>query len=88
MSDDELRRALRRLDDREALRELHNQYCFIQDRGHSSHAESDVQAFLALCAPEMVWDNSPDGSRAHRVGHQKARLCCSVDRFSTMLRRQ
>jgi hypothetical protein len=62
----DLRSALRRLEDREAIRELHNQYCFIQDRGHSSHAESDVQAFLALCAPEIVWDNSPDGSRAHR----------------------
>jgi len=67
--DDELRRALRRLDDREAIRELHNRYCFIQDRGHSSHSERDVQAFLALCVPEIVWDNSPDGTRAHR-GHE------------------
>jgi hypothetical protein len=67
-SDDELGRRLRRLEDREAIRDLHNQYCFIQDRGHASHAESDVRAFLGLCAPEAVWDNSPDGSRAHR-GH-------------------
>jgi hypothetical protein len=65
---DELLRALRRLEDREAIRELHNQYCFIQDRGHASHADADVHAFLALCAPEVVWDNSSDGSRAHR-GH-------------------
>src|SRR5206468_9910828 len=42
------------------------QYCFIQDRGHQSHAESDVEAFLRLCHPDIVWDNSPDGSRAHR----------------------
>jgi SnoaL-like domain len=63
-----LRRALERLEAREAIRDLHNQYCFIQDRGHSSHAEADVQAFLALCHPGIVWDNSPDGTRAHR-GH-------------------
>jgi hypothetical protein len=59
---------LQRLEDREAIRDLHNQYCFIQDRGHASHAEADVEAFLALCAAEIIWDNSPDGSRAHR-GH-------------------
>jgi ketosteroid isomerase-like protein len=64
----ELLRALRRLEDREAIRDLHNQYCFVQDRGHSTHAEEDVQAFLALCHPDVVWDNSPDGSRAQR-GH-------------------
>jgi hypothetical protein len=67
-STDQLLAALRRLEDREAIRELHNQYCFIQDRGHASHAEEDVQAFLRLCHPEVVWDNSPDGTRAHR-GH-------------------
>jgi hypothetical protein len=66
MSDDELLARLRRLEDREAIRDLHNQYCFIQDRGHSSHSTADVEAFLALCHPDMVWDNSPDGSRAHR----------------------
>jgi ketosteroid isomerase-like protein len=59
---------LGRLEAREAIRDLHSQYCFIQDRGHASHAEIDVQAFLALCHPDIVWDNSPDGSRAHR-GH-------------------
>jgi hypothetical protein len=59
---------LRRLEDREAIRDLHNQYCFIQDRGHASHAEEDVQAFVALCDVGIVWDNSPDGTRAHR-GH-------------------
>lgn len=64
--DDELRSALRRLEDREAIRDLHTQYCFIQDRGHQSHAEEDVRAFLALCHPDFVWDNSPDGSLAHR----------------------
>lgn len=68
MSDHDLEQALRRLEDREELRDLHTQYCFVHDRGHASHAESDVQAFLALCAPDMVWDNSPDGTRAHR-GH-------------------
>ena len=68
MSIDELLSRLRRLEDREAIRDLHNHYCFIQDRGHSSHAESDIEAFLALCHPEIVWDNSPDGSPAHR-GH-------------------
>ncbi len=66
MSDEELRRTVRRLADREEIRDLHSRYCFIQDRGHSSHAEEDVQAFLALCAPNVVWDNSDDGSRAHR----------------------
>lgn len=65
-AEDDLATRLRHLEDREAIRELHNQYCFIQDRGHSSHAEEDVQAFLALCHPDVVWDNSPDGSRAHR----------------------
>ena len=65
---DELRNALRRLEAREAIRDLHSQYCFVQDRGHASHAEDDVQAFLALCHPEIVWDNSSDGSRAYR-GH-------------------
>jgi len=59
---------LSRLEAHEAIRDLHSQYCFIQDRGHTSHAEADVQAFLALCHPDIVWDNSPDGSRAHR-GH-------------------
>lgn len=59
---------LRRLEDREAIRDLHAQYCFIQDRGHARHSEEDVQSFLALCHPDIVWDNSPDGSRAHR-GH-------------------
>ena len=68
MADDELLRRLRRLEDREAIRDLHNQYCFIQDRGHASHAPADVAAFLALCDRDVVWDNSPDGSRAHR-GH-------------------
>ena len=67
-TDDDLRAALRRLEDREAIRDLHAQYCFVHDRGHASHAEVDVQAFLALCHPNVVWDNSPDGSRAHR-GH-------------------
>jgi len=59
---------LERLEAQEAIRELHAQYCFIQDRGHASHAEEDVQAFLALCDVDIVWDNSPDGSHAHR-GH-------------------
>jgi SnoaL-like protein len=67
-SDESFQQALRRLEDREAIRELHAQYCFIQDRGHHSHAEHDVQAFLTLCHVQIVWDNSPDGSRAHR-GH-------------------
>src|SRR5437870_5596741 len=67
-TDDALHRTLRRIEDREAIRDLHSQYCFIQDRGHHSHSEEDVQAFLALCDPAIVWDNSPDGSRAHR-GH-------------------
>ena len=64
--DDDLRQRLRRLEDREAIRDLHNQYCFIQDRGHSSHAEKDVRAFLELCDSDVIWDNSPDLSRAHR----------------------
>jgi SnoaL-like protein len=68
VNDDELLARLRRLEDREAIRDLHNQYCFIQDRGHASHADTDIEAFLALCDTDMVWDNSPDGSRAHR-GH-------------------
>jgi hypothetical protein len=63
---DEIAERLRGQEDREAIRELHNQYCFIQDRGHRSHAEADVEEFLALCDPDVVWDNSPDGSRAHR----------------------
>ena len=67
-SNDELLSRLRQLEDREAIRELHNQYCFIQDRGHSSHSAEDVAAFLALCDADIVWDNSPDGSRAYR-GH-------------------
>jgi len=62
----DLAERLRRLEDREAIQDLHNHYCFIQDRGHKSHAESDIQAFLALCHPDVVWDNSPDGTRAHR----------------------
>ena len=61
---------IRELEDREAIRELHNQYCFIQDRGHQHRREEDVRAFLALCAPDFVWDNSPDGTRAHR-GHDE-----------------
>ena len=68
MSGDELLARLRRLEDREAIRDLHNQYCFIQDRGHSSHSDDDVAAFLTLCDDAVVWDNSPDGTRAHR-GH-------------------
>ena len=68
MEPTDLRQRVQSLEDREAIRELHTQYCFIQDRGHHSHAEADVQAFLALCHPDVVWDNSPDGSRAHR-GH-------------------
>jgi hypothetical protein len=63
---EDLHRAVRRLEDREEIRDLHNRYCFIQDRGHSSHAEEDVKAFLELCAEGVVWDNSPDGSRAYR----------------------
>jgi ketosteroid isomerase-like protein len=66
--DDEPRLTVQRLAARAAIGDLHARYCFIQDRGHSSHAESDVQAFLALCHPDIVWDNSPDQSRAHR-GH-------------------
>jgi hypothetical protein len=68
MSNDELLSRLRRLEDREAIRDLHNHYCFIQDRGHTSHSDADIAAFLVLCHPEIVWDNGPDGSRAHR-GH-------------------
>jgi hypothetical protein len=64
--DSDLARAVERIEDREAIRELMNQYCFIQDRGHTSHADEDIDAFLALCAPDFVWDNSDDGSRAHR----------------------
>ena len=59
---------LRRLEARDAIRDLHTQYCFIQDRGHASHADADIHAFLSLCHADIVWDNSPDGSRAHR-GH-------------------
>ena len=72
MSDElaKLASRVRELEDREAIRELHNQYCFIQDRGHQHRREEDVQAFLGLCAPEFVWDNSPDGTRAHR-GHEE-----------------
>jgi hypothetical protein len=65
-AESELHERVERLEDREAIRELMNRYCFIHDRGHSSHAEEDVEAFLGLCAPDFVWDNSPDGSRAHR----------------------
>src|SRR5215470_2195220 len=68
MADADLLHRLRRLEDREAIRDLHNQYCFIQDRGHASHSSADVAAFLALCDRDVVWDNSPDESRAHR-GH-------------------
>ena len=66
MAGDAIADRLRRLEDREQIRELMSQYCFVQDRGHASHAEADVQAFLTLCHPDVVWDNSPDGSRAHR----------------------
>src|SRR5512135_1969074 len=65
---DSLLARLGRLEAREAIRDLHTQYCFIQDRGHASHAEADIAAFLALCHADIVWDNSPDGSRAHH-GH-------------------
>ena len=68
MANEALVSRLRRLEDREAIRDLHNQYCFIQDRGHSGHSAADIEAFLTLCHAEIVWDNSPDGSRAHR-GH-------------------
>jgi hypothetical protein len=57
---------LRAVEDRQAIQDLHNHYCYIQDRGHQSHDEADVQAFLALCHADVMWDNSPDGSRAHR----------------------
>lgn len=66
MSDDDVLARLQRLEDREAIRELHNQYCFLQDRGHQYRREEDFEAFLALCADDFVWDNSPDRSRAHR----------------------
>lgn len=62
---DELLYRLRQLEDREAIRDLHNHYCFIQDRGHQSRSAADAQAFLELCATDFVWDNSPDGSRAY-----------------------
>ena len=68
MTSPDLLARVRQLEDREAIRDLHSQYCFIQDRGHSSHADDDVAAFLALCDAAIVWDNSPDGTRAHR-GH-------------------
>src|SRR5262245_54767968 len=67
--DSSMIRAVRRLEDREAIRDLHSRYCLIQDRGHGSHSEDDIRAFLALCHPEIMWDNSPDGSRAYR-GHE------------------
>jgi len=67
---DDLAARIRRLEDREAIRELHNQYCFIQDHGHQYRREEDVRAFLELCAPDFVWVNSPDGTRAHR-GHEE-----------------
>jgi hypothetical protein len=70
--DADLLERLDRLETRAAIHDLMSQYCFIQDRGHSSHAEEDIDAFLALCAPDFVWDNSPDGSRAHR-GHAAVR---------------
>jgi hypothetical protein len=66
--EDDIAARIGRLEARDAIRDLHSQYCFIQDRGHTSHAEEDVQAFLALCDTDIVWDNSPDESRAHR-GH-------------------
>jgi len=66
--DADLARTIARLEAREAIRDLHSRYCFIQDRGHASHAEADVQAFLTLCHRDIVWDNSPDLSRAYR-GH-------------------
>ena len=56
MSGGDLDRRLRELEDREAIRELHNQYCFIQDRGHASHSDEDVAAFLGLCDPDVVWE--------------------------------
>ena len=46
-SDEDLGAALRRLEDREAIRDLRTQYRFVHDRGHASHAEADMQAFLA-----------------------------------------
>lgn len=68
MERDDFSRRLRRQEDRETIRDLHARYCFVQDRGHQCHDERDVQEFLRLCHPDIVWDNSPDGSRAHR-GH-------------------
>jgi hypothetical protein len=64
--EESLIRAVRRLEAREAIRDLLARYCFVQDRGHSSHAEADVHAFLELCCDDVLWDNSPDLSRAHR----------------------
>ena len=72
MREEELLASLNRLEDREAIRHLHNQYCFIQDRGHSSHSEEDLRAFLALCHPDVIWDNSLDESRAYRGQHAVA----------------
>jgi len=66
ITESDLALRIERLESREAIRELMSRYCFIQDRGHSSHADADIDDFLALCAPDFVWDNSPDGSRAHR----------------------
>src|SRR5262245_44225775 len=83
---DELLARLRQLEDREAIRDLHNQYCFIQDRGHASHAEDDVRAFLELCDAGIVWDNSPDGTRAHRGPEQVAAyLRCLWQRFESCM---
>jgi ketosteroid isomerase-like protein len=84
--DEELRRTIRRLEAREAIRDLHARYCFIQDRGHTTHAETDVQAFLELCHADIVWDNSPDRSRAHR-GHAAvaAYLLALWERFDSCM---
>lgn len=60
--------AVREIEARQAISELHARYCFVQDRGHEAHTEENVRAFLDLCAADIVWDNSADGSRAHR-GH-------------------
>jgi hypothetical protein len=66
---EDLAHRIRWLEDREEIRDLMSRYCFLQDRGHQSRSEADVRAFLELCHPDVVWDNSPDLSRAHR-GHE------------------